>query len=1119
MDEKRKELNNNNYLIINTENYTKSNNAFDYFDSKKNENDVLSKAKESILKFQNRIKPNSEVNNIKYNNSEQNQQNKNIYYKETFYKDIQLEEPDNILYSNNTYSSGGNILQNNYINKNKNKDNTNANTNINKNKNLNLNNNFNNDSSSPISDFSYNKANNNLKYNTEYNNKFNENKFSIIDEEDEYNSLYKSSIKEDKENEKIKEKDDIQNIIKKTVINNNNSNNNNYNKNKKVENKNMVKNRINNMETVKNDNTYDKKFKPLKKEYGNILENKKNNRQKNDKFFNNILEENEILKIEINKLIDENRYLKNEKKNNKNETPHRKRNNTTKNIKKNISSNISGGETNDTSISVLKSENAQISKKNDELLKQIKELKNRNKIQKKRIDDIEQILKDKTEYITQMEAKNKENNSNLDKNHIYKTKYTELLTRFDIVNKELAQSKKTKSKYNELLSEHEKLKTNYNNLLKDQDKSDDNKKENNNEYKKRINKLEEDNKALNELIDKLKKEKISFKNSNNKINNYNNSNNNIINDLNDNENLKKVNNDINMSINELKFENNSLKDKCSEVQNKNKELQNKINELQNICDNNKKEYIQNINKLQKDIIDFKQKELQEKSDLENNVTKLLFENTDLKDANTKLLNENQSLIKIKNDFESFQKNNNNNNLNISNNDKIIALQKQIKELIQYKNKCNNLEKNIYQLKLELKKPKSKNIQIANKQFITFISKKNTNNIGNNKYERGANLNINKLEEYEKEKKNLNSKNIELDKKVNAIQKKYDDLLKENNKLETKKNDLAQQVNNLNDLIDLSNQELVSQILDLKKVIEVLHKQIESEINKRNILENKYIKLQQKVTQTDETSILDDVSISNIYKEPKQDSTNVNINESENIQSSINKNESNENYKNQIIELKNENSSLVKTINNLKDEIKSYKIKFQRPSSKKLDEKILQNIKDINDENLIKDITEEMNKWKQEYYKLSKVNDLLKDNISKLEKKLGVDEEIRYLKGALSKKDELLMNLTLQIKEYQSKSDEIILGRTNKSKDKQIEILLNEVKGIRKRLLNMITLNERITDFEDFMNNIKIIQELESKAKDKNTKKAFEQLNELIEAYKLNNDMAYNDFIVKLFMIE
>ena len=43
MDEKRKELNNNNYLIINKENYTKSNNSFDYYDSKKNEKDVLSK--------------------------------------------------------------------------------------------------------------------------------------------------------------------------------------------------------------------------------------------------------------------------------------------------------------------------------------------------------------------------------------------------------------------------------------------------------------------------------------------------------------------------------------------------------------------------------------------------------------------------------------------------------------------------------------------------------------------------------------------------------------------------------------------------------------------------------------------------------------------------------------------------------------------------------------------------------------------------------------------------------------------------------------------------------------------------------------------------------------------
>jgi hypothetical protein len=351
-----------------------------------------------------------------------------------------------------------------------------------------------------------------------------------------------------------------------------------------------------------------------------------------------------------------------------------------------------------------------------------------------------------------------------------------------------------------------------------------------------------------------------------------------------------------------------------------------------------------------------------------------------------------------------------------------------------------------------------------------------------------------------------------------IQKKYDDLLKENNKLETKKNELIQQVNDLNDLIDLSNKDLVAKILDLKKVIEVLHKQIESEINKKNSLENKLLSLQQKMNQMDEPNEKDkdEAFKQSLYRESKGiiiNNNNINLNESNADSFNL------DNYKNQIINLKNENSSLIKTINNLKNEIKSYKAKIRRPSSKRIDEKLLESIKDTNDEDLIKDMAEEMNKWKQEYYKLSKVNDLLKENIAKLEKNIGVGEEISYLKEALAKKDELLMNLTLQIKEYQSQSDDIIIGNTNKSKDKQIEILLKEVKGIRKRLLNMITLNDRITEFEDFMNNIKIIQELENKAKDKNVKKAFEQLNALIEVYKLNNDMAYNDFIVKLFMLE
>ena len=466
---------------------------------------------------------------------------------------------------------------------------------------------------------------------------------------------------------------------------------------------------------------------------------------------------------------------------------------------------------------------------------------------------------------------------------------------------------------------------------------------------------------------------------------------------------------------------------------------------------------------------------------------------------------------------------------------------------QYKNKCIILEKNNIQFKSELRKIKQekdlltiemnninknnnnqiknkkdyKDIQICNKQYIIYKSNNIISNHNKNE-ERDSNINLDNnskiIDEIKKEKEILNEKNKELFKNMNIIQKKYDDILKENEKLSTKKSELVKEVNDLNDLVDLNNKDLVTKILELKKVIELLHKQIELEINKKTELENKLIKLQQKINkQIDEVSESKEASINTISKISKENNRNNNIYENGDIPFSVNSNEINENYKNQMLSLKNENNSLIKTINNLKNELKSYKIR--RPSSKNIDEKIMKNIKDINDEDLIKSITEEMNKWKQEYYKLSKVNDLLKENISKLEKNLGVEEEIRYLKEALSKKDELLMDLTIQIKEYQSISDDIILGRTNKSKNKQIEILLNEVKGIRKRLLNIVTLNERITDFDDFMNNIKIIQGLESKAKDKNVKKAFEQLNMLIEEYKLNNEMAYNDFLIKLFMIE
>ena len=160
----------------------------------------------------------------------------------------------------------------------------------------------------------------------------------------------------------------------------------------------------------------------------------------------------------------------------------------------------------------------------------------------------------------------------------------------------------------------------------------------------------------------------------------------------------------------------------------------------------------------------------------------------------------------------------------------------------------------------------------------------------------------------------------------------------------------------------------------------------------------------------------------------------------------------------------------------------------------------------------------MNRWKKGYYNLSKLNDIYKEKLSKLENGKGMEEEIKYLKEALYQKDKLLMDLTLQIKEYQSESDDIILGKSNKKLEKQIEILLNEVKGLRKRLLNLVTFNDTINNFEEFINNIEIIQKLENQIKNKEAKKACEKLKLFIDEYKINNEMAFNEFLVKLYSI-
>ena len=165
---------------------------------------------------------------------------------------------------------------------------------------------------------------------------------------------------------------------------------------------------------------------------------------------------------------------------------------------------------------------------------------------------------------------------------------------------------------------------------------------------------------------------------------------------------------------------------------------------------------------------------------------------------------------------------------------------------------------------------------------------------------------------------------------------------------------------------------------------------------------------------------------------------------------------------------------------------------------------------------IKKLILECNKWKKDYSVIYNENGVLKKYISKLEKNLGIEKQMENMRTLLFEKDLVLVNLSHQIREYQSKVDDIILGKTEESKDKQIKMLLNEVSGIRKKILNIITINDRNTNFDEFIEAIKTIQQLESKNKDKNIDKAFDKLNELIEIYHQNNDNAYSKFVEDLY---
>ena len=79
------------------------------------------------------------------------------------------------------------------------------------------------------------------------------------------------------------------------------------------------------------------------------------------------------------------------------------------------------------------------------------------------------------------------------------------------------------------------------------------------------------------------------------------------------------------------------------------------------------------------------------------------------------------------------------------------------------------------------------------------------------------------------------------------------------------------------------------------------------------------------------------------------------------------------------------------------------------------------------------------------------------------------------------------------------------GNSNEDKDKQIEILIKEINSLRTKITNDISYNHRITNFDEFIENIEKINELNSEIIDPDIQDAFTKINELIELYKQNNE--------------
>ena len=346
--------------------------------------------------------------------------------------------------------------------------------------------------------------------------------------------------------------------------------------------------------------------------------------------------------------------------------------------------------------------------------------------------------------------------------------------------------------------------------------------------------------------------------------------------------------------------------------------------------------------------------------------------------------------------------------------------------------------------------------------------------------------------------------MKIDEELSFDENKKSQFNKNNN---LKKEDFEKEIFNLkNKINDLENEKLILKEINENKeniIKEINQIKIENNYYKKQIeiLNNQVkqlieIKSDKIIDKKDEESLL-------ISEEDKNNIEKLNL-EISRLNNIINQNKENIILLNsQIQKDKIENN---KTIELNKELLEEKKIISEIKENLILENKNFKN-ELIEKNQCIENLNNNNKEWENEYYELIKELSIIKNENEK---------KIKEFKKIVLNKYKLIISLTNQIKEYEVKCTDILNNISEEEKNKQIEILINEVNSKRKQIFDILTFNGLINNFEEFENVVnQIISQYNNFCCKENVQNNLKKLDFLVSNYRENEKKNNLEILNKL----